>query len=177
MPEDVTATGTANLAIPIDLGSGRKGVVLLPPKTAAYFGITGTAAATDEMVTRRRKAHTRKNFDGLSNTVKTGQKASSAVDAAVWEAPKSAPKAGAGKSIQVVTQLKNAAGRPRYTTIKFPGNAVTGAISNWLFEKCTKNKPNHFKMPSGTMYPVVNAVRDVNPGETPAPAAAPAPAA
>ncbi len=162
--EEIT---TGNIAVPIDIGSGRTATVTVPARTATYFGITGAAATGGQLQDRTRRAHARKIYDELTNTVKDTK----GIKAAAWQAPAAAPNPRAGKAVRVPTELLTKGSGTtsrttvRYTTIHFPGSAVTGAISRWLATKCTKRKPNHFIMPSGRKYPVIAGTGDINPGE------------
>lgn len=153
----------------IDIGSGRKGLVTLREDVAAYFGIA-VDATTDVVVTRRRKAHSRSRYNGLEDTTATPTN----VSASEWQSIKRGSRVGTGKAVKVPTLLTSGTNQSiRYTTIRFPQNAVIGAISEFLFTKCTDSakKPKFFIMPSGARYPVANVAGDVNPGEAPAPAA------
>lgn len=156
----------AQTAIPIDLGSNRKGAVKVSADQITYFGIvkpTGTAA---EMVTRSKKAHTRKTYKGLTDT----EADTVAVRASTWQTPVRASTGVTGKKVIVPTALKTTNGSIRYTTFHFPSNATVGAISNWLYDKLVKNRPTDFVF-NGNRYPVLKATGDVNPGnaETPEP--------
>lgn len=152
----------------IDIGSNRKGLVSLREDVAEYFGITVTASS-DVVVNRRRKAHSRQRFDGLSDTTATATN----VSASEWKSIKRASAKGVGRAVKIPTKLKSGTNNQniRYVTIRFPSNAVIGAISEFLFSKCTDvaKRPEFFIMESGAKYPVANVAGDVNPGEAPAP--------
>jgi hypothetical protein len=157
--------------VSIDLGSNRTGTLLLPQDVVDYFGITVvTTAATFR--TRTRKAYTRQVYSELSATA-TGK--SVAVQAATWTDTPSPPKRGAGQAIIVPTELKTTKGNIRMVTMRFPSKAVIGAISEFLFTKCTKNKPGYFLTENGVRHLVVNVTGNVNP--TPAAAPNPTPTA
>lgn len=157
----------------IDIGSGRTANFAIRSDVATYFGITTTADGV-ESINRRRKAHTRARYDGLTDTTKT----STNVSASEWTTVSKASGRGVGKAVKVPTKLENSKKTGfRYVTIRFPQNAVIGAISEFLYTKCTAAKrPAFFISESGAKYPVVNITGDVNPGETEAPGAAPPPA-
>lgn len=152
----------------IDIGSGRKGLVSLREDVAQYFGITVTATS-DVVVTRRRKAHSRSRYDGLTDTTATPTN----VGASEWKTIKRASGVGVGKAVKIPTKLKSGTNQQniRYVTVRFPQNAVIGAISEFLFTKCTDlaKKPEFFIMETGAKYPVANVTGDVNPGEAPEP--------
>lgn len=159
----------ANKYVPvtIDLGSNRKGVVQVRSDVAKYFGFTTQAENGEKTVTRRRKAHKRKVYNGVDDTTATTVN----VGASTWEAIPSATKSGSGIAVRVPTKLKTDSGTIRETTIRFPGNAIVSAISNFLAGADTTKRPDYFIMPTGRKYPVVRITKDVNPGEndTPAP--------
>lgn len=152
----------------MDIGSGRTVNFSLRSDVATYFGIA-TAAGVAESVKRRRKTHTRARYDGLTDTTSTPTN----VSASEWTTVKKVSGRGVGKPVKIPTKLKTAGDAIRYVIIRFPQNAVVGAISEFLFSKCSAAKrPDFFIMPTGAKYPVVNVTGDVNPGEAPA---APAP--
>ncbi len=146
-------------SIPIDLGSDRTGAVLLPKSVVDYFNIPTVAGTTQTSITRRRKQYSRTIYDGLTATAKK----TVGVGAATWEATPTAPERGRGKKILVPTELKTSTGVIRMVTMRFPGLAVTGAISKFLFTKCVAHKPTFFIMPSGKRHLVLNVTGNVNP--------------
>ena len=147
----------------MDIGSGREAVITLRSDVATYFGITA-APAGDTTVTRRRKAHTRAVYDGLSDTAAVNTN----VAASTWQAVKRVSKIGSGKRVRIPTKLKTAKDNIRYVDIRVPGNANVASISKFLFTKIEAAKrPDFFIMESGARYPVVNVTGDVNPGEAP----------
>lgn len=151
------------VTVSMDIGSGREAVFSIRSDVATYFGITA-AAAGDTVVTRRRKAHTRAIYDGLSDTAA----ATTNVEASTWQAVKRASSIGSGKRVRIPTKLTTAKGNIRYVDIRIPGNANVASISKFLFLKTEAAKrPNFFVMESGARYPVVNVTGDVNPGEAP----------
>jgi hypothetical protein len=150
----------------IEIGSGRKGLVSLREDVAQYFGIAITTTS-DVVVTRRRKAHSRSRFDGLTDTTATPTN----VSASEWKTIKRASARGVGRAVKVPTKLKSGQNQQntRYVTIRFPANAVVGAISEFLHTKIeAAKKPEFFIMETGAKYPVANVTGDVNPGEAPA---------
>lgn len=152
-------------AVPIDLGGVGTGVVLLPKSVTDYFNIAVTAATPQTSITRSRKAYSREIYTGLTATVKktVGVKASS------WEATPTSPEKGAGQKILVPTELKTSKGIIRMVTMRFPQRAVTGAISKFLFTKCTAHKPTYFITERGKRHLVLNVTKNVNPEPTAAP--------
>ncbi len=147
-------------SVEIDLGGTRKGTLLLPQDVIDYFGITATTA-TATARTRKRVAHTRQIFaDGLNDTAAAK---TVSVQASTWTDTPSPPKRGAGQKIIVPTELITVKKNIRYVTMRFPSNAVIGAISNFLFTKCTKKKPSYFFTSNGVRHLVVNITGDVNP--------------
>ena len=155
--------------VTMDLGGSRTGTLLLPEDVADYFGITvSTTAAAPR--TRTRKAHTRQVFATLAATATAK---TVAVPAATWTDSPSGGKRGSGKKIIVPTELKTTKGSIRMVTMRFPSQAVIGAISEFLFTRCLKNKPTYFLTASGVRHAVINITGDVNP--TPPKAATPAP--
>lgn len=171
MPE---ATEVGTIVVPIDLGGNRIGGVRISEEQRKYFTIAAPTATTAKLVERNRKQYARSSYSGLGDTTNDPV----AVKAARWfEAPRISRGRGGGIAVQIPTELKNAKGNIRMTTIRFPSGATTGAISKFLYEKCTTHKPAYFKMPSGVMHSVVPAtgVADINPTPAPTPAAAPAP--
>jgi hypothetical protein len=100
---------------------------------ATYFGIEAPAASTLS-ITRSRGGHTRRVFDGLADT--TGR--SVTVRTSTWESNPTAPGGGRGKVVKIPTRLTIGTGpsaRVREVTLRFPSNAVVGAINKWLFTK------------------------------------------
>ena len=79
---------------------------------------------------------------------------------------KSHTRRGSGKLIRIPTKLVTEKNNIRYTSFRVPSNAVIGAISNFIAEKFTKNKPDFFITQTGTKYPVVRIFEYVNPGKT-----------
>lgn len=79
---------------------------------------------------------------------------------------KSHTRRGSGKLIRIPTKLVTEKENIRYTSFRVPGNAVIGAIGNFIAEKFTKNKPDFFITQTGTKYPVVRIYEDVNPGKS-----------
>ena len=152
----------ANQYVPVsmNIGSNRKTVIQVRQDVATYFGFSAETSS-DLTVTRRRKAHTRSVYDGLSDTTAT----STNVAASTWIAVKSAPKLGSGIPVKIPTKLKNSKGNIRMVTIRFPQNAVVSAISDFLHSASAEKRPDYFIMPSGNRYPVVKITGDVNPGE------------
>ncbi|MEM9922623.1 MAG: hypothetical protein AAF915_02515 [Cyanobacteria bacterium P01_D01_bin.50] len=71
-----------------------------------------------------------------------------------------------GKLIRIPTKLVTEKKNIRYTSFRVPGNAVIGAVSNFIAEKFTTNKPEFFITQSGTKYPVVRIYGDINPGKS-----------
>jgi len=150
--------------VEIDLGSNRTGTLTLGKDVTDYFNIpvsTATTTARD----RKRKAHTRKVYKGLDDTTGT----TVAVRESSWTDSPSSPKRGAGVAIKVPTELKTSAGNIRMVTMRFPGNAVIGAISKFLFTKCVAHKPTYFITASGERHLVVNVTGNVNPEPTTGP--------
>lgn len=160
-------------SVEIELGGGRKGTLLLPQDVVDYFGITATTAAATARV-RKRASHTRQVFaDGLNDTGAAAKTVS--VQASTWTDTPSPPRRGAGQKIIVPTELITVKKNIRYVTMRFPGNAVIGAISNFLFTKCTKKKPTYFLTSNGVRHLVISITGDVNPTPTPAPTPTPTP--
>ncbi|MGB3761034.1 MAG: hypothetical protein WBA07_32460 [Rivularia sp. (in: cyanobacteria)] len=89
-----------------------------------------------------------------------------AQEIAVTKRRKSHTRRGSGKLIRIPTKLVTEKENIRYTSFRVPGNAVTGAISNFIAEKFTKNKPDFFITQTGTKYPVIRIYEDVNPGKS-----------
>lgn len=151
-----------SIVVPIDLGSSRTGAVKVPQDVATYFGITaGTTAETE--VTRRRKAHSRRVYSSLTDTTGTLV----AVEASEWKsAPRASGGRGGGRDVKIPTKLTTAGGNTRMVTIRFPGNAVIGAINKWLHTKCDAAKRPDYFIHEGTRYALVTpGAGDVNPGE------------
>jgi len=148
--------------VPIDLGSGRKGVVRMSAEQMRYFGVLAPTTTGETQVTRRRKAHKRNVYSGL------GDKAPviANVSASTWQTPLRGPRGVTGKAVVIPTELKTPTGHIRVTTIHFPRNATVGAISNWLFQTLVSHKPKSF-LHNGNQYAVLRATGDVNPGNTP----------
>lgn len=161
--------------VSIELGGNRNGTLLLPDDVVQYFGITVvTTTATARQ--RRRVGHTRQArtplAGGTAGTTPTEPRLIT-VQAATWTDTPSPPERGAGRKIIVPTELKTRKGIIRKVTMRFPGEAVIGAISNFLFTKCTRNKPTMFWTENGKPHLVVAVTGDVNP--TPARAPDPTP--
>jgi hypothetical protein len=156
-----------SIIVPIDLGSGRTGAVKVPQDVATYFGIT-TAATTETEITRSRKAHSRRTYKGLDDVTGTLVP----VEASTWKsAPRSSSGRGAGREVKIPTKLTTAAGQTRMVTIRFPGNAVIGAINKWIHAKVDATKRPDYFIHEGTRYALVTpGAGDVNPGEDPTPA-------
>lgn len=153
----------ANTYTPVemDIGSNRTVVLNIRSDVATYFGITASTTG-DVVVTRRRKAHTRAVYDGLSDT----SASSVNVEASTWQTVKKAASFGAGKLIKIPTKLTTAKGTTRFTSFRVPGNANIAAISKFLYSKTDAAKrPAFFITESGARYPVVDVTGDVNPGE------------
>lgn len=154
----------ANTYIPVDLDIGSSRTVLINVRSdiATYFGIEESTTANDPVVTRRRKAHTRKRFDGLTDTTAD---TTISVAASEWVTYRKVANIGSGKKVRIPTKLTSN-GNLRYTSIRFPGNATVGAIGKFLYDKCDAAKrPAFFIMESGAKYPVAQITGDVNPGE------------
>lgn len=79
---------------------------------------------------------------------------------------KSHTRRGSGKLIRISTKLVTEKENIRYTSFRVPGNAIIAAVSNFIAEKFTKNKPDFFITETGTKYPVVRIYEDVNPGKS-----------
>ncbi|MEM6755069.1 MAG: hypothetical protein AAF630_19115 [Cyanobacteria bacterium P01_C01_bin.38] len=79
---------------------------------------------------------------------------------------KSHTRRGSGKLIRIPTKLVTEKENIRYTSFRVPGNAIIAAVSNFIAEKFTKNKPDFFITQTGTKYPVVRIYEDVNPGKS-----------
>ena len=155
----------ANTYIPVDMdiGSNRTVLVNIRSDVAKHFDIKASTNTADQVVTRTRKAHKRNNFSGADDTTSEAQ---TNVEKATWQSVKRVAAVGRGKAVKIPTGLTSGPkNTPRFTTIRFPGNANIASISNFLHEKCNKNKPSYFMMASGTRYPVVKVAGDVNPGE------------
>lgn len=155
----------ANTYVPVDLDIGSNRTVLINVRSdvAEYFGIAASENPNDVVVTRRRKAHKRNNYDGASDATSETE---INVEASEWETYRRVAKVGSGKKVRIPTKLKGRNDNVRYTSIRFPGNATVGAIGNFLFEKCDQAKrPPFFIMESGTKYPVADITGDVNKGE------------
>lgn len=158
----------ANTYTPVDMdiGSGRTVLVNIRSDVATYFGITASTSTQDVVVTRRRKQHSRKRFDGLTDTTATP----TTVAASEWKTVRKASDFGAGKLIRIPTKLTTGdagAGNVRYTSFRVPGNATIGAISNFIHEKfAATNRPTFFITQSGSRYPVAAITGDLNPGES-----------
>lgn len=71
-----------------------------------------------------------------------------------------------GKLIRIPTKLVTDKKNIRYTSFRVPRNAVIGAVSNFIAEKFTTNKPEFFITESATKYPVVRIYGDINPGKS-----------
>ncbi len=151
---------TQYVPVSMDIGSNRKATIQIKQDVATYFGFS-TDTSSQQTVTRRRKAHTRAVYSGLSDTTAT----STNVGASTWTAVKGAAKIGSGIPVTIPTKLKNNKGNIRTVTIRFPQNAVVAAISDFLYTASAEKRPEYFIMPSGRRYPVVNVTGDVNPGE------------
>lgn len=155
----------ANIYIPVemDIGSNRIVIVNIRNDVATYFGIEASTNAQEIVVTRRRKSHTRSRFEGLIQTTATTIN----VSASEWKAVRKVANIGSGNLIRIPTKLVSGKKKNiRYTSFRVPGNATIGAISNFIAEKFTTNKPEFFITESGTKYPVVRIYEDVNPGKS-----------
>lgn len=156
----------ANTYVPVDMdiGSSRTILVNIRSDVATYFGMTASTTAGESVITRRRKAHTRSRFEGLTDTTAT----STSVSASEWKTVRKVADVGSGKKVRIPTKLTSGDNNNiRYTSFRVPGNATVGAISKFLYDKCDAAKrPEFFIMESGARYPVVNITGDVNPGET-----------
>ena len=163
----------ANTYKPVDMDIGSNRTVLIPVRENVImnFGMTPSTSPSDVVVTRRKKAHTRNRFEGLTDTTA----ASTSVSASEYKAVRKTADVGSGKLIKIPTKLTSGTGTKqniRFTSIRVPGNATVAAVSNFLFEKCSAAKrPDYFMTQSGARYPVVAVAGDVNPGEgdTPTP--------
>lgn len=155
----------ANTYTPVDMdiGSSRTVLVNIRSDVATYFGITASTTTQDVVVTRRRKAHSRNRFDGLTDTTA----APTSVAASEWKTVRKAADVGSGKLVRIPTKLTSGTGgNIRFTSFRVPGNATIGAISNFIHEKFDAAKrPAFFIMESGARYPVAAITGDVNPGE------------
>lgn len=158
--------------VAIDIGSNRVVRFNLKEEVIEYFGLT-VDTTEPEAPLRRRKAHTRSLYDGLSATART----STNVAASEWYDVKAASAFGSGKPIKVPTKLLSGPdGREtiRHVIIRVPADATNFAVATWIDKKFTKNKPGYFYTPNGRRYPTdVPAVADVDPGDDATP---PAPA-
>jgi hypothetical protein len=138
MPE---ATGPASKSIIlIDLRGTATAGVSIPADVMGYFGITPPTTGVEEMKVVNRDAYTRKVYKGLTDTVGTA----STVRASTWETPVKAPKGTAGTPVRIPTELKTTKGAIRMVTVRFPGEATVGDISNFIFEKFITRKPTYF---------------------------------
>lgn len=154
----------ALIAIPIDIGSNRTRAVLVPSDVAEYFNITvPTATTPPTQIERTRKAYTRTVYP---NGLGAGTPKTAAVAASRWSSSPKASKGGAGRAVRIPTELKTPSDTIRMVTLRFPSNAVTGAISKWLFEEIKAHKPSYFLL-NGQRYIVAAAtgIIDINPGE------------
>lgn len=155
----------ANTYIPVemDIGSNRIEIINIRSDVATYFGIEPSTTAQEIVVTRRRKSHTRSKFKALTQTTATPIY----VSASEWKTVRKPANIGSGNLIRIPTKLVSGKKKNiRYTSFRVPNNAVIGAISNFIAEKFTKNKPDFFITQTGTKYPVVRIYEDVNPGKS-----------
>jgi len=79
---------------------------------------------------------------------------------------KSHTRRGSGKLIRIPTKLLTEKENIRYTSFRVPENVIIAAVSNFIAEKFTKNKPDFFITQKGTKYPVVKIDGDLNPGKS-----------
>ena len=154
MAEATTPAGVTT-QITIDLGLNKagnpvKGAVKVPGDIMKYFGILAPTTGAEEMITRKRKAHDRKQFKGTDD--KTGTVVT--VRATTFKTPVRAPKGTVGKIVKIPTELKTATGNIRFVTLRFPSGAEVGQISGWLFEKLVTRKPSYF-IHNGNKYSVL----------------------
>lgn len=173
-PVEVAASKKRNYVyVPIDLGSGRTGVVSIRGDVAEYFGITAPtdAAAGSGYKVITRKSTGRELFVDLQDTTGTGSNTDASNKFAL---PQQLSSRGAGgKLVTLPTELKTAKGNTRTVRMGFPSGASLGAISNFLFAKITLKKPSYFITERGVRRAIVNIPSaDINAGEdaTPAPA-------
>lgn len=150
--------------VSIDLGGGRSGVVALPAPVVEYFKMPVTTASAEARI-RKRKEHTRRNYKNILDNEGDPY----IVREATWTDTPTAPKRGAGNLILVPTAKKTNRGNVRMVSMNMPSLAVTGAISEFLFTKCTANKPTFFLTSRGVPHLVVNISGDVNPTPPPKP--------
>lgn len=148
----------------IDIGSSRVVRFNVREDIMTYFGITEDTTEP-EAILRRRKAHTRSLYDGLTGTART----TTNVEASEWYDVTSISAFGSGKPIKVPTALKSKE-LTRYVVIRVPASATNFAIATWIDKKFTKNKPSYFYTPNGRRYPTnIPTVADVDPGDNPPP--------
>lgn len=150
------------VAIPMDLGSDRIGSVLIAKDVVDYFNMPAPTGADAALVERNRKAHSRRVYTDKADTVGKAV----AVEASKWYSAPRIAKGGTGTAVRIPTELTTTSGNTRFATIRFPSNAVTGAISAFLHAKCVLHKPSFFIM-NGNRHLVLpkGTVPDVNPGE------------
>jgi hypothetical protein len=150
------------VAIPMDLGSGRISSVLIAKDVVDYFNIPAPTEADASLIERNKKAHSRRVYTGMADTVGKAV----AVEASKWSSAPRIAKGGTGVPVRIPTELTTTLGNTRFATIRFPSNAVTGAISAFLHSKCVLHKPSFFIM-NGNRHLVLpkGSVLDVNPGE------------
>jgi hypothetical protein len=148
MPE---ATGDQSASVlPIDLRGTTTAGVRVSADIMKYFGIVAPTASTEEMQVRTRGLHSRKIYDGLTDTVKK----TATVKASTWETPLQGAKGVSGTAVRIPTELKTAKGAIRFVTLRFPGKATVGDISNFIFEKFVTRKPTYF-LHGGVKYAVL----------------------
>ncbi len=158
--------------VSVELGGGRNGTIILPDDVCDYFGIAfATTTATARV--RTRKAYQRSLTTPLGAATTATKLVS--VEASRWTDTPSPPRRGSGTKIIVPTEKKTTKGFIRKVTMNFPSGIVIGAVSNFLFTKCTKNKPTMFWTASGVPHLVVAVTGDVNPTPTPPPTPTPNP--
>lgn len=158
-------------SVPIDLGSSRKGSVLVRGDVADYFNIAVTDAATTgglTLVTKTTTGKVQKFGAGLGDTTPT--------DVAIpitirYYAPPRKQAKGGGRAIRIATEMKLKSGY-RTVGIRFPASATNAAVSVWLKEQCKAHAPTTFVTEHGTRYYVVakGSISDINPGNDKAPA-------
>ena len=161
-------------SVPIDLGSNRKGSVLVRGDVADYFGIS----VADETTTTGGLILVEKKTTGKIQRWGAGLGDTTATDVPIpvtirYYAPPRKTTKGGGRAITVATELRRAKGY-RTVTIRFPSSASNAAISVWLAAQCKTHIPKTFVTEHGTRYYVVGkgSVTDINPGNEKATATA-----
>ena len=151
--------------VAMDIGSGRVARFNVREDILDYFNIAEDTKEPEAKL-RRRKAHTRSLYDGLTDTSRT----STNVEASEWyDVSGGVSRFGAGKPIKVPTELKTGTtGREtvRHVVIRVPQSATNFAIATWIDLKFFAHKPSYFITPNGRRYPTnVPRVSDVDPGD------------